>query len=143
MTDKTLPASRRGSSFFRARRRGQVPLSVAVLAGIIVLAGVIVFSIDPGVRSSGGRKQIVIWNAARLGEDLQSALHQFEVENPQYQVTASTAVSPDITGDGQRLLCAIAGGVPPDVVAAAVVKLIPEVPEMLTDWAAGVLPPVV
>jgi hypothetical protein len=33
--------------------------------------------------------------------------------------------------------------VPPVVVAAAVVKLIPDVPETLTDWAAGVLPPVV
>jgi ABC-type sugar transport system permease subunit/ABC-type glycerol-3-phosphate transport system substrate-binding protein len=116
MTDKTLLVHRRRRSP-RSRCRGQVPLWVAVVMGIIVLAGVIVFSMDPGAGSAGGRKQIVIWNAARLGEDLQSALHQFEVENPQYQVTASTAVSPDITGDGQRLLCAIAGGVPPDVVA--------------------------
>jgi ABC-type sugar transport system permease subunit/ABC-type glycerol-3-phosphate transport system substrate-binding protein len=63
-----------------------------------------------------GRTEIVFWNAGMLGNDIYLALHQFEQENPQYKVIASTSVSPDVTGDAQRLLSSVAGGVPPDVV---------------------------
>jgi multiple sugar transport system permease protein len=66
--------------------------------------------------SPDGREQIVVWNAVDLGDGLYPVLHEFELENPQYQVTASSATSPDVVGDAQRLLCAVAGGVPPDLV---------------------------
>src|SRR5262249_25744441 len=39
-----------------------------------------------------------------------------EEQNPQYKVVISASAERDSTSDSQRLLCAIAGGVPPDVV---------------------------
>ncbi len=63
-----------------------------------------------------GRQQIVVWNAVDLGDQLYTVLHQFEQENPQYQVVASSSASPDVVSDAQRLLCSVAGGVPPDLV---------------------------
>src|SRR6201999_4104555 len=35
---------------------------------------------------------------------------------PKYKVILGSATSPDVTGDAQRLLCAVTGQVPPDVV---------------------------
>ncbi len=66
--------------------------------------------------SSDGRTQIVFWNAKELGDEVYAAIHEFELENPQYKVVASSSASPDLTGDSQRLLCAVAGEVPPDLV---------------------------
>ena len=50
-----------------------------------------------------------------LGPNIELALHQFELENPQYRVVYSASVAPATTTNGQRLLTAIAGGVPPDM----------------------------
>ena len=50
-----------------------------------------------------------------LGPNVELALHQFDLENPRYRVVYSSSVAPDTTTDGQRLLTAIAGGVPPDM----------------------------
>ena len=102
----------------RISRRGQIPLSVAIVLMIvaIVFAAVLSFRDAGASEASNGRQQIVFWNAQVFGDDINLAIHQFEQQNPQYQVIVSTSVSPDLTSDGQRLLCAVAGGVPPDVV---------------------------
>jgi ABC-type sugar transport system permease subunit/ABC-type glycerol-3-phosphate transport system substrate-binding protein len=99
------------------RRRGQIPLWSAVT---LLALGVVTVSIwtwrSTRPEAPDGREVIVVWNATDLGDQLYALLHQFERENPQYKVVASTAASPDLTSDSQRLLCAVAGGVPPDLV---------------------------
>jgi multiple sugar transport system permease protein len=64
----------------------------------------------------GGREQIVFWAGWLVGDDVYAALHRFEQLHPQYRVVATTGTAQDVSGDAQRLLSAIAGGVPPDVV---------------------------
>ena len=99
------------------RPRGQIPLwsAVALFAvGVVAVAVWTYVSTRPA--AADGREQIVVWNAVDIGDQLYALLHQFEKENPQYQVIASSAASPNITTDAQRLLCAVAGGVPPDLV---------------------------
>ena len=51
-----------------------------------------------------------------MGEDIYGVLNTFEKLHPQYRVTSATATARDLVGDAQRLLSAIAGGVPPDLV---------------------------
>src|SRR4029079_9927994 len=64
-----------------------------------------------------GRKAIVFWGStSQLGEEIQTVIHRFEQLNPEYRVIMSSAAARDTTGDAQRLMCAIAGKVPPDVV---------------------------
>ncbi len=88
-----------------------------MVLGAVLVLGVILWTWQSTRReSSDGRQEVVFWNAGLLGTDIYLAIHQFEQENPQYKVVASTSVSPDITGDAQRLLSSVAGGVPPDVV---------------------------
>src|SRR5207247_1900920 len=62
------------------------------------------------------RQTIVFWGHPSLGDEVYTLIHEFERKNPQYKVIMGTAVAQDVTGDAQRLLSAIAGGVPPDVV---------------------------
>jgi multiple sugar transport system permease protein len=62
------------------------------------------------------RQVIVFWASASLGDDIYTAIHRFEELNPQYKVQMSSSAARDITGDAQRLMCAVAGDVPPDVV---------------------------
>ncbi len=57
-----------------------------------------------------------MWGSRSLGDELYNVIDRFERLNPQYKVTMSTSAARDLTGDAQRLMCAIAGGVPPDVV---------------------------
>jgi ABC-type sugar transport system permease subunit/ABC-type glycerol-3-phosphate transport system substrate-binding protein len=66
--------------------------------------------------NEGGRENIVLWAGWMLGDDIYAAIDRFEKLHPQYHVTATTGTAQDATGDSQRLLSAIAGGVPPDVV---------------------------
>jgi ABC-type sugar transport system permease subunit/ABC-type glycerol-3-phosphate transport system substrate-binding protein len=66
--------------------------------------------------NEGGRENIVLWAGWMLGDDIYAAIDRFEKLHPQYRVTATTGTAQDATGDSQRLLSAIAGGVPPDVV---------------------------
>jgi multiple sugar transport system permease protein len=63
-----------------------------------------------------GRETIVFWGHLQLGEDVEILLHRFEQKFPQYRVIMSKAAARDLTGDAQRLMSAIAGRVPPDVV---------------------------
>jgi ABC-type sugar transport system permease subunit/ABC-type glycerol-3-phosphate transport system substrate-binding protein len=99
------------------RYRGQIPLSFAIVLFALLLIAVSIWTWNSTrSESSDGRTTIVFWNAASLGDGVYAALHEFELENPQYKVIASTSASRDLTGDAQRLLCAIAGDVPPDLV---------------------------
>lgn len=63
-----------------------------------------------------GRTEIIFWGTPLLTDQITPILRAFEKENPEYKVIYSVPVTKDITGDAQRLLCAIAGGVPPDIV---------------------------
>src|SRR5438034_4174853 len=67
-------------------------------------------------KSTDGRTEIVAWGITFFGEEIYGLVHQFEEQNPQYKVIISSSAERDSTSDSQRLLCAIAGGVPPDVV---------------------------
>ena len=71
---------------------------------------------DTSNRSSDGRQEIIAWGITFFGEDVHALVHRFEQENPRYKVIISASAERDTTSDAQRLLCAIAGGVPPDVV---------------------------
>ena len=98
-------------------RRGQIPLWFAGVL-LFLLIGVVGIWTWRSTRdvSSDGRTQIVLWNAKELGDEVYAAIHEFELENPKYKVVASSSASPDLVGDSQRLLCAVAGEVPPDLV---------------------------
>ena len=97
-------------------RRGIIPLRFAVILAIIAALGIGVWTWRATrPPHPDGKQEIVVWNLMLLGPDIELALHQFEVENPQYRVVYSSSVAPDTTTDGQRLLTAIAGGVPPDM----------------------------
>ncbi|MGD0139902.1 MAG: extracellular solute-binding protein [Tepidisphaeraceae bacterium] len=99
------------------RHRGQIPLWVAItLFGLLVLVVGIWTWRSTQNTTGDNRIPIVFWNAGRLGEGVYGALHDFELQNPQYKVIADTSASRDLTSDAQRLLCAIAGNVPPDLV---------------------------
>jgi len=63
-----------------------------------------------------GREVIVFWGSPHISDQMAPVLRAFEAENPEYKVIYSVPVTKNVEGDGQRLLCAIAGGVPPDVV---------------------------
>src|SRR3982751_4942724 len=99
------------------RRRGQIPLSVMVaLVAILIVALGISTYLGTSTKAVDGREEIVAWGITFLGEDVYSLAHEFERQNPQYRVIISSAAERDSTSDSQRLLSAIAGGVPPDVV---------------------------
>jgi multiple sugar transport system permease protein len=86
-----------------------------VLAVIVVLAVALWTWQATRPAHPDGKQEIVVWNLAMLGPNVELALHQFDLENPRYRVVYSSSVAPDTTTDGQRLLTAIAGGVPPDM----------------------------
>ena len=117
--DAGRPASGRVAFGGSAGRfaRGQIALwQMAVLVAILLVGGLWV-SMRVGSPDSDGRTSIVLWNASEFGEEIYAAIHRFELENPQYHVVASSSATADTTSDAQRLLSAVAGGVPPDVVA--------------------------
>jgi ABC-type sugar transport system permease subunit/ABC-type glycerol-3-phosphate transport system substrate-binding protein len=108
------------------RRRGYLPLWMAVVLAVIAIIALTVWTISAmSNETSDGRETIVFWGGDHLGEEVYAVINQFEhlPENldpktgkPKYKVIIGTATSPDITSDAQRLLCAVAGEVPPDVV---------------------------
>jgi ABC-type glycerol-3-phosphate transport system substrate-binding protein len=99
------------------RRRGMLPLWGAVVLACVLLAALVWLTIvQTSDRAPDGRTEIVAWGINYFGEDVYALVHRFERENPQYKVVISASAERDSTSDGQRLLCAIAGGVPPDVV---------------------------
>ncbi len=90
----------------RSRRR-----AVALVLGLLALC------VNVRVTRAGdARTPLIFWGHPTLGDEVYTLIHQFELKNPQYKVIMGSAVAQDITGDAQRLLSAIAGGVPPDVV---------------------------
>ena len=98
-------------------RDRQVPLWAM---GCVALIALVCFAIWTSRQTrdttADGRELIVFWGHKNLGEDVETVLHRFEQKNLQYRVVMSNAVARDLTGDAQRLICAIAGGVPPDLV---------------------------
>lgn len=98
-------------------RRGQIPLWVMVILAVVAAGalGVWTYTQTSDV-THDGRLPIVFWGSNQFGEDIYTVVHQFEKANPQYKVIMGTAAARDVTGDAQRLLSAVAGGVPPDVV---------------------------
>jgi multiple sugar transport system permease protein len=66
--------------------------------------------------TTDGRETIVFWGHPSLTDEIYTAIHRFEQRFPKYKVVMSTPAAQDVTGDAQRLLCAISGGVPPDIV---------------------------
>ena len=97
--------------------RGQVPLSVAIVLAIIAVIGLAFWTREQTRPvAADGRTELVFWGNPALGEDIYAVIHRFEEANPQYKVVMSAAAARDLTGDAQRLLTAVAGGVPPDVV---------------------------
>ena len=97
--------------------KGGVSLRTAILCFVALL---IVLSVwtwkSTRMTTDDGREVIVFWGAPKLTDQLEPVLRKFEAENPQYKVIYSLPVTKDMQGDAQRLLSAIAGGVPPDVV---------------------------
>ncbi|CAN5646248.1 hypothetical protein BH09PLA1_BH09PLA1_06090 [soil metagenome] len=94
-----------------------IPLRVmvALFVAMIALLGWWTYR-DTRPTGSDGRTEIVAWGITFLGEDVYGLVNRFEQENPQFKVIISSSAERDSTSDSQRLLCAIAGGVPPDVV---------------------------
>src|SRR5579872_653371 len=98
------------------RRRAMISLRLAAVLAIVAAIAIALWTWQ-ATRSPhpDGKQQIVVWNLLMLGPNIELALHQFEVENPEYRVVYSSSVAPDTTTDGQRLLTAVVGGVPPDM----------------------------
>lgn len=98
-------------------RAGVIPLRVAVAAFLVFLVGVGCWTWSATRTASDGRQTIVFWGSpSQMGEEVYTLLRRFEQAHPQYRVVMSSAVARDLTGDAQRLLTAVAGGVPPDLV---------------------------
>ena len=113
---RALPPTPSRSTRRGKERRGQIPLSVAVaLFAMLVIALSIWTWRSTRYQATGARQEIVAWGINFLGPDIYTLVHQFEKENPQYKVIISASAERDNTADNQRLLSAIAGGVPPDV----------------------------
>ena len=98
---------------------------MALLLAAIVVVLLAIWTIrSMSTETSDGRQTVVFWGAIQLGEDIYAVVNQFEHlpenldahGNPKYKIILGTATSPSITEDQQRLLCAVSGGVPPDVV---------------------------
>src|SRR4051795_5113492 len=103
--------------FHSCQHRGFIPLWMAVvLAALTLIALGIWTAHSMSSQTADGRQTIVFWGAQHLGEDVYSVINQFErlPENldpktgkPKYRVIFGNATSPDMTGDAQRLLCAV------------------------------------
>jgi multiple sugar transport system permease protein len=94
----------------------RLPLRAAVTLFVFFVCAVSYWTFRSSVESTDGRENIVLWAGWMLGDDIYGAINRFEELHPQYHVIATTGTAQDATGDAQRLLSAVAGGVPPDVV---------------------------
>ena len=99
-----------GLAPFSMARRALVTFALLI---VVVVAG---WFIAARQSPRDERIPLVFWGHPSLSDEVYTLIHQFELKNPQYKVVMGTAVAQDVTGDSQRLLSAIAGGVPPDVV---------------------------
>lgn len=100
----------------RNKHRGMISLRLAILMVVGALLALIGWKWFDRRGEVDGRTPIVFWGSKELGEDVYTVIRKFEENNPQYKVIMGTAAARDMVGDAQRLLSAIAGGVPPDVV---------------------------
>ena len=101
----------------RYTRRAQIPLWFACTLGLILILILALWTHQSTSTRTDGKEAIIFWgNVFDFGEEIYAAIHQFELRNPEYKVIMSPAVARDLTGDAQRLLSAVAGKVPPDVV---------------------------
>src|SRR6185295_5620566 len=71
---------------------------------------------SPARAARDDREEIVFFAGWMVGDDVYGVVDRFEKLHPEYRVTTTTSAAQDETGDAQRLLLAITGGVPPDVV---------------------------
>jgi len=94
----------------------RLPLRGAVALFFLFVCAVSYWTYRSSTESTDGREDIVLWAGWMLGDDIYGAIDRFEKLHPQYHVIATTGTAQDATGDAQRLLSAVAGGVPPDVV---------------------------
>lgn len=97
----------------------RLSLGAAIAIFVLLVAGVSWWThVSARDARDDGREPIVFWAGWLLGDedDIYGALHRFEDTHPRYRVTVTTGTAQDATGDSQRLLSAISGGVPPDVV---------------------------
>jgi len=99
-------------------RAAIVPLRVVAILGaaLVVALAWWTWASTRGDDLGDGRTPIVFWSNRGLGDDVYTVVADFERRHPQYRVILGTSASRNITGDAQRLLSTIAGGVPPDLV---------------------------
>lgn len=93
-----------------------VPLRVVVVLTLVAVLAFVGFQFFPSRGTIDARIPIVVWGVTFLGDDVYTLAAKFERENPQYKIIISSGAERDINADGQRLISAVAGGVPPDVV---------------------------
>src|SRR5438552_14637939 len=99
------------------KSRGQIPLwSAIVLATLFLIVVILWTRQQTSPQTTDGRETIVLWGHVTLGDEMYTLVHRFEQRFPQYKVIMSTSAARDLTGDAQCLPCAIAGGVPSEVV---------------------------
>src|SRR5215475_11416643 len=93
-------------------RAGQV--SLRLLVAFFVLMSIVLgwwTWCNVSAERADGREVIVFWGSRALGDDVYTAMHQFEQRfmdaqgQPKYKVVMGTAVAKNLTGDAQRLLC--------------------------------------
>ncbi len=95
---------------------GRIRLLLCIVVGAVILWWLYPTAESPG---AAGRTEVTIWfNGAIEGRHL-AAADAFESRFPDYRaILGSSAARSGLEGEGnpQRLMCGIAGGVPPDVV---------------------------
>jgi multiple sugar transport system permease protein len=96
-----------------------IPLWTSVLLAVVLLIILALWTHQStSTATPDGRETIVYWGGYNptTGQDIYSVINAFEQSHPKYKVIMGNATSPDSAIDTQRMLCAVSGGVPPDVV---------------------------
>ncbi|MGB7157969.1 MAG: extracellular solute-binding protein [Tepidisphaeraceae bacterium] len=98
-------------------RRGRclLPCALGLLVGLLPAFDVAAVAGEPArgdIDSRGGERELIVWGAWRR-RGLDAAFRRFEKEHPGWKIVTSTAVGAGQM-DPQKLMCAIAGGSPPD-----------------------------
>ena len=88
----------------------------AIGAALLAAGALVIWGLRGPSGAGDGREPLVFFAGWMAGDDIYGVAARFEQLHPQYRVTVTTSSAPDETGDAQRLLLGIAGGVPPDVV---------------------------
>jgi multiple sugar transport system permease protein len=83
-----------------------------LVLGLIVSCAFDLPVVAAAAQTAGGERELIVWGAWRR-RGLDAAFRRFEKEHPGWKVVTSTAVGAGQM-DPQKLMCAIAGGSPPD-----------------------------